>query len=52
MTTENWIKTDVIKDSKQRANKLSAQDKAEHEGKKQVTIPHPTLKKTFIIKYI
>lgn len=50
--TQNWIKDSTLKDFKRQAIKLSAKEKADNEGKVQVTIPHPTLKRTYILKYI
>jgi hypothetical protein len=52
MNTENWIRYNTLKDFKDRAKRLVEKDKAEHEGKQQITIPHPTIKKTYILKYI
>jgi hypothetical protein len=57
MVNENWVKTDVLTDWQKRAKKFVEERKKWEQdqikqGKKEVKIPHPTLKKTFIIKYI
>ena len=49
---QNWIKDSTLKEFKSQAKKLSAKEKAQNQGKKQVTIPHSTIPKTFILKYI
>lgn len=52
MTNENWIKTESLKEYKNQAKKKVIQHDKYVEGKRQVTIPHPTIPKTFILKYI
>lgn len=49
---QNWIKDSTLKEFKSQAIKLSAKEKADKEGKRQVTIPHPTSPRAVIIKYI
>lgn len=51
-TNQNWIKDSTLKEYKSQAKNLSAREKAKNEGKRQVTIPHPTIPKTFILKYV
>lgn len=49
---QNWNKTENINAQKQEAKEKSAENKERTKGLKQVTIKHPTIRKTWIIKYI
>ena len=52
MTNENWIRTSTLKEFKNQAKKAVTETNAKHQGMRQVTIPHPTFKRTFILKYV
>ncbi len=49
---ENWVHEHTHDNFKKTAKKLAVESEKKNEGKRQVTIPHPTLKKTFIIKFV
>lgn len=51
-SNQNWIETERLNDYKKQAKAKVSETNKQNEGKTQVTIPHPTLKKTFILKYI
>lgn len=51
-SNQNWIETERPNDYKKQAKKKVSETNKQNEGKRQVTLPHPTLKKTFILKYI
>jgi len=57
MKTENWVRTETLSDYQKQALRLVEKRKLwEREqlkqGKREVRIPHPTVDKTFIIKFI
>lgn len=56
MKTENWVKTETLGDYHKKAI-LAAKKRKQWEeeqlkqGKKEKLIPHPTLSRTFILKF-
>jgi len=50
---DNWINFDYRKAAKKLVTKRKEWEKEQiKQGKKEVRIPHPTIRKTFIIKYL
>lgn len=49
---ENWVHEHTHESFKRTAKKVAVETEKKNEGKKQVTIKHPTLPRTVILKYV